>query len=265
MTSSGAASICSVILLTASATSGASAKQLLETGIEQFNAGYCAWDRTQFANAAEIFQQACTEKPDSYEAHYWLGTARFHIALHRLGDKLDPVDPAEIRRLISEAAVPLKRAVKLNGRDSESHALLSTLIGIQIAGNPKSALWLGPRTTYHKRHALRNDPENPRAYYLIGTSYFNAPGILGGPEKGLQFFLKAEKLFEQESEEAPQALQPTWGYSSCLTFIGRTYQHMNLTNQAATYFRKALSVNPQDKLAQKGLRALGKEEAVENG
>lgn len=240
-------------------------RELLETGIERFNVGYGAWDRARFAEAAEIFRQACTEQPDSYEAHYWLGAARFHIVLHRQGDQEDPADPAESRRLISEAAAPLKRAVKLNGRDSEGHALLGTLVGIQIAGNPKSSLWLGPKTTYHKRHALRNDPRNPRAHYLIGTSYFHAPGILGGREKGLEFFLKAEKLFEEEAKEARQPTQPTWGYSSCLTFIGRTYQDMGRSKEAEAYFRKALSVNPQDKLAQKGLEALGKGEAVENG
>jgi tetratricopeptide (TPR) repeat protein len=240
-------------------------QQLLETGIEQFNTGYRAWDRAQFAKAAETFQQVCTEQPDSYEAHYWLGAARFHIVVHRLSDEENPPNPAQSRRLISEAAAPLRCAVKLNGCDSESHALLSTLIGIQIAGNPKSALWLGHRTTYHRRHALRNDSENPRAYYLIGTSYFNAPGILGGREKGLEFFLKAEKLFKQESEEGTEALQPAWGYSSCLTFIGRTYREMGRSKQAEAYFRKALSVNPQDKMAQKGLEALGKEGPAENG
>ena len=265
MISPPAVSLCAVILLAATATSGSNAQQLIETGIEQFNVGYGAWDRSKFARAAEILEQACTEQPDSYEAHYWLGAARFHIVLHRLGDKGDPANPAETRWLISEAVAPLKRAVKLNGRDSESHALLATLVGIQIAGNPKSALWLGPKTTYHKRHALRNDAGNPRAYYLIGTSYFNAPGILGGPEKGLEFFLKAETLFREESKEARQPMQPTWGYSSCLTFIGLTYQDMGRIKEAETYFRKALSVNPQDKLAKKGLKALGKEESVENG
>ena len=253
------------LLIVANAASGADLQDLLETGTDQFNAGYLAWDRSKFARAAEIFEQACAEQPDSYDAHYWLGAARFHIVLHSLGDKGQPAKLAETRRLIRDAVLPLKRAVKLNGRDSESHALLGTLAGIQIAGNPKSAFWLGPKVMYHRRHALRNDPENPRAYYLIGTSYFHAPGILGGREKGLEFFLKAETLFKEASKEARQPLQPTWGYSSCLTFIGRTYEGMGLTTEAETYFRKALSVNPKDRLAQKGLEALGKEEALENG
>jgi tetratricopeptide (TPR) repeat protein len=265
VTSPGAASLWAVTFIAASAISVANVQQLLDSGIEQFKVGYGAWDRAQFVQAADTFQQACTEQPDSYEAHYWLGAARFHIVLHRLGDKENPANPAENRRLISEAAAPLRRAVRLRDRDSESHALLSTLIGIQIAGNPKSALWLGPKTIRHRRHALRNDPENPRVYYLIGTSYFNAPGILGGRQKGLKFFLKAERLFVEESKKPPQPMQPRWGYSSCLTFIGRTYQDIGRAKQAEIYFRKALSVNPQDKMAQKGLKALGKEESVENG
>jgi len=250
------------LLIVANATSGADLQDLLKTGVNKFNAGYLAWDRSKFERAAEIFEQACTEQPDSYEAHYWLGTARFHLLLHRMGENGELAELQEGQRLIRDAAVPLKRAVKLNRLDSESHALLGTLAGMQITCNPKSALWLGPRVAYHRRHALRNDPKNPRAHYLIGTSYFHAPGILGGREKGLEFFLKAEKLFKDESENDRQLIQPSWGYSSCLTFIGRTYEAAGLRIEAAAYFRKALSVNPQDKMAQKGLKALGKEESA---
>ena len=49
------------------------------------------WDLSRFKKAADIFQNACTTHPDSYEAHYWLGAARFHIILHRLGDETKPV------------------------------------------------------------------------------------------------------------------------------------------------------------------------------
>ena len=250
-----------VIFLVANAASAANLQDSIETGIEQFNAAYRAWDLSQFETAAETLEQVCSTHPDSYEAHYWLGAARFHIILHRIGDEAKPITNAEFRRLTGSAKAPLKRAVKLNDDDSGSHAIISTLVGLQIARSPSSALWRGPKSTRYKRRALRNGPDNPRAHYLVGTSYFHAPGILGGREKGLEFFLKAEKLFVRESKQDRGPLEPTWGYGSCLTFIGRTYQHMGQARQAKPYFRNALTVNPDDRLAQNGLKELTKEAA----
>ena len=53
---------------------------------------------------------------------------------------------------------------------------------------------------------------------------------------------------------ADAPLEPRWGYSSCLTFIGRTYESLGETTKAAEYFRKALAEHPADHLAQDGLK-----------
>lgn len=225
----------------------------LRAGIDRFNAGCLAWDRAAFEEAAHLFEKTAKKHPDSYEAHYWLGAARFHVLLHRLGEK---ADRAELRGRIAEAMDPLERAVALNAEDSEAHALLGTLAGMQIAANPACALWVGRSVMDHRRLALKNDPDNPRAHYLVGTGYFHAPALLGGRDKGLGHFLKAEKLFEAEAKKGRAPLEPDWGYGSCLTFIGRCYQHIEKDDQAAAYYEKALEVNPQDQLAREGLDAL---------
>jgi tetratricopeptide (TPR) repeat protein len=249
--------LCSLPLFGAGAPTGDTPSDRLKSGVGQFNAAYSAWDRKGFEAAARTFQEACAAFPESYDAHYWLGAARMHLLLHRLGDKDNPPEREEAGRLMREAVAPLERAVALDPGDSEAHALLSTLLGMQIAHNPPAALWLGRKTLDYRRCALRNDPRNPRAHYLLGTSYFHAPALLGGREKGLEHFLEAERLFEAESRLDRDPLRPAWGRDSCLSFIGRIYSAMDDPEKAEKYFREALALNPQEKMARKGLESLG--------
>jgi hypothetical protein len=63
----------------------------------------------------------------------------------------------------------------------------------------------------------------------------------------------AEKLFESEAKRANSPLDPRWGFSSCLTFIGRTYEKLGEGANAAGYYRKALGEHPADHIAKAGL------------
>jgi tetratricopeptide (TPR) repeat protein len=221
----------------------------LEAGIRQFNEGYRSWDLERMREAAAMLAPLCGTTSSSYDACYWLGAVRFHILLHRLGDTRNPPDKKEKRQLLEEAVAPLEQAVKLRRDDSEAHALLGTLKGMQIAAEPASALWRGQEVLEHRRLALENDPANPRAPYLIGSAYFHMPAILGRKDKGLEFFLSAKGLFEKEQATKPPLSKPSWGYASCLTFIGRIYEGMGKKDEARAGFLRALDVNPGDKLA----------------
>jgi len=253
----GASALHSLLILACGASPARDPSEALEKGVAEFKAGYETWDRARLENAASIFGAVADAHPDFYEAHYWLGVARFHVALHWVGDGKNKRDRAEIRRALDDAVAPLERAVALNANDCEAHAVLGTLTGLRIAATPTSALRLGRKVLDYNRVALQNGPDNPRVNYLIGTSYFHAPGFLGGREKGLEYFLKAKASFEAEAVTDLPPLQPAWGYGSCLTFIGRTYLLLGQPRQAKDYFTKALSVNPQDKLAQKALQDMG--------
>ena len=66
--------------------------------------------------------------------------------------------------------------------------------------------------------------------------------------------LKAEKLYATEAEKAGGPLEPRWGRSSCLAFIGKTYDALGKPTEAEKYFRRALELNPQDRLAREELK-----------
>lgn len=224
-------------------------------GVEQFNAAYLAWDLAGFQSAAAVFEKACAAHPDSPAAHYWLGAARFHVFLHRHQDAANPPKRDEFKELALGAEAPLQQAVALDGTDSESHALLATLYGIQISRSPWRSLALGKKVSAHSREAMKHGPGNPRCYFLLGTGHFNAPGIWGKPEKALDFFLKAEGLFREEAKSDRPPLAPAWGRGACLTFAAMACQRMGREREAADCFRRALEVNPLDRRARAGLDA----------
>lgn len=236
--------------------SASEAQNPLLPGVVAFTKAYNEWDGEGFAVAAGMFQKVSAQNPTLGRAFYWRGAAEFHRLLHLLGQSQTPAVKQAESQAMKRSIESLEQAVRLNENDAESHILLSTLYGMSIAESPVRAVWLGPSVMKHREKALKNDPHNPRAQYLTGMSYYYAPELLGGKAGGLAFLLKAERLFEAQAGKTHDPVDPLWGYGSCLTFIGKTSQALGRTQQAALYYRKALSVNPKDRLAQAGIESL---------
>ena len=66
--------------------------------------------------------------------------------------------------------------------------------------------------------------------------------------------LTAEKLFEAEAKTAAAPLDPRWGYDSCLTFIGRTYEVLGAADEGGGVFPQSPAEHPADHLAKDGLK-----------
>jgi tetratricopeptide (TPR) repeat protein len=248
-------SLCIVLVITVGYAQDGVLSSLQE-GIDELNRGYDEWNGERFDRAAEIFEGVIEREPDNYLPYYWKGVAQFHMILFYYGDGEQPKDEEKVKASIEAALATLEQAVALNPDDSESYALLGVITGMKIAERPISAIWLGSKVMKYKKQALASDPENPRVHYLTGTSYYHAPGILGGREKSLEHFLKAEELYEKEILAKKDPLQPQWGYSTCLAFTAKVYVKEGDVERGEEYFTKALRVNPKDKLAQKGLDEL---------
>ena len=222
----------------------ANANNPAETGVAEFNAAYQAWDASGFAKAAATLAAA----PESSTNQYWRGTAEFHRLLCLLG-KTTATNRQESAKALESALAALQRAVQLDPSHSESHALLSAVYGLSIGANPARALWLGKRLMDQEKLARKLGPENPRVLYLAGVNRYYGPALLGGKNEGLKLLLAAEKLFEAEAGKPAGPAEPRWGRSTCLVYIGKTYEALGKTTEAEEYYRKALQLNPQDKLA----------------
>jgi tetratricopeptide (TPR) repeat protein len=246
--------LASLILFTAVlARSDVSADRLTAAGIAEFTAAYKDWDGQRFGAAADLFRQASTNAPASSSNYYWLGAAEFHRMLQLQNAPGAATNTVAAIGAMDAALAALLTAVKLDERDAESHALLGTIYGMKIDGNLLRAARFGPRVGQHQRKALEFGAQNPRVRYLLGTCQFHMAKKRAAQQEALATLLLAEKLFREEAQRAPGPLEPRWGLSSCLTFIGRTYELLGQPPEAAAYFRKALSAHPADRLAQEGL------------
>jgi hypothetical protein len=151
------------------------------------------------------------------------------------------------------ALAALEIAVKLDERHAESHALLGTLYGMKIDGSLLRGARFGPRVAKHQKKAMEFGAQNPRVRYLLGTCQFHTATKASAQREALTTLLLAESLFAAEAQRAGGPLEPRWGRSSCLTFIGRTYELLGQRMEAADYFRKALAEHPADHVAKEGL------------
>jgi len=242
------------LLATLPVQANAASNDLSAAGVAEFTAAYLSWDGARFAAAAELFRRATTNEPANATNFYWLGVAQFHRMLQLQNAPAPGTNEAAAREALDAAVDALTLAVKLEERQAESHALLGTLYGMKIDGSFFRALRFGPSVAGHQELALKHGASDPRVQYLLGMCQFHTANKLAEWQAVLQTLLKAEALFEAEAKTTVAPLTPRWGYDSCLTFLGRTYELLGQRKEAGDCFRKALAIHPADHLAKEGLQ-----------
>ena len=243
-----------LIGLLATLSASAASNDLSAAGVAEFSAAYQAWDGARFAAAAELFRRATITAPTNVTNFYWLGAAQFHQMLQLQNAPAHRPNEAAARAALDAAVDALTLAVKLDDRQAESHALLGTLYGMKINGSLLRGARFGPRVARHQELALKHGASNARVQYLLGMCQFHTARKPAEWQTALQTLLKAEALFVVEAKTTAAPLDPRWGQSSCLTFIGRAYENLGRATEAAAYFRKALERHPQDSTAREGLK-----------
>ena len=246
----------SILMLSSALLAHAESKadKLTAAGIAEFTAAYHAWDGARFGVASKLFRQGSTNASATVTNYYWLGASEFHRMLQLQNSPGSATNKSASAAALDAAVEALTTAVKVDERHAESHALLGTLYGMKINGNLLRGVRFGPRVQKHQELALASGANNPRVQYLLGVCQFHTAKKPAARRESLATLLAAEKLFAAEAKTAAAPFEPRWGYDSCLTFIGRTYELLGQPKAAADYFRKALAVHPQDHVAQDGLK-----------
>lgn len=227
---------------------------------DRFHKAYTAWSNESFKAVADAADQALAEAScNPVDALYWKGVALFHRSLQRLGSQEHDEVGKDVKPWLEEAEQTFKALLEQDPEHGEAHALLANVIGLRIAGAPWTAMFRGGAVNRHKKLALEYASQDPRVYYLIGSSYYHAPALLKRNDLGLEYFLTSEKLYRAEQEQPPAPDQPRWGYPNCLAFIGAIYEHRDNVEKARAYYRKTLEQNPEHLMALEGLERLAEE------
>ena len=120
---------------------------------------------------------------------------------------------------LDEADKYLGKIKTIDSQNDETWVLAALITNARIAvdGQNRGMQYGGIFNQYIAK-AEKINPENPRIYYLKGTSLFYQPEMYGGgKEKARPYFEKAKELFGKETKTS--VLKPTWGEKQNLDFL----------------------------------------------
>jgi tetratricopeptide (TPR) repeat protein len=122
--------------------------------------------------------------------------------------------------LFLDAADKYLEKVKSIGKDNDETWVLAALITsarIAVDGQNRGMQYSGIASQYLEK-AEKINPNNPRIYYLKGSSLFYQPEMYGGgKDKAKPYLEKAKDLFAKESKTS--ILKPRWGEKQNLDML----------------------------------------------
>jgi tetratricopeptide (TPR) repeat protein len=204
----------------------------LQAGEQQLQSGRTSLDEKTLLEARSIFEQ-CLRQNQNERCAYDLASSDSYLAQAKEAHK----DNKAAEHWLDSGIEDAKRAIAMNGRSSDAHALLADLYGRKIGfGGMFAGMHYGPKATAETQRAFELDPNNPRAYAVIGRKYLFAPKMFGGdPQKAIESFQKATSLDPH--------------YDEAFVWLAIAYRKNGKEQEAQTALAEALRLNPQSAFA----------------
>ena len=170
-------------------------------------------------------------------AAYWLAYNHYYTTLYyMMADKKD-----EAKKAVKKGIATLK---KLDNKSSEDFALLASLQSLSISfSSTFQAISLSSKVNKNGDKALQLDPNNLRAYLVLGSSDYYKPTQYGGGKKVEKYLSKAIELPAQKIENP---YLPSWGKNTAYEMLIRFYIRENRMEDAKAMYKRAVSEYPDD-------------------
>ena len=166
----------------------------LESGERQLEDGRSTLDEATLVAARKMLDECVRQSGKDSRCYYDL--ARTDYYLERVKELQKDNKAAE--RELDSAVENARRAIDLDDRSSDAHALLADLYGMKIGlGGMFTGMKYGPKANAESERAFQLDANNPRAHAVAGRKYLFG-GDLG---KAIESFQKATTL-NQHFDEA---------------------------------------------------------------
>jgi hypothetical protein len=187
-------------------------KQTLQNTFLAFDTTMDVATKTQQSNKLSLISKKYS---DQWTAHYYNAYSKASLSYMETNE-------AKRDAYLDEGDKELSEAITLLGKENdETHVLAAMLANARMAVNPKGR-WqkYGKVFDSNLETAKEMNPDNPRIYYLRGTSKFFTPKMWGGGKKAsLPFFEKAQGLFEKENPADITTI--SWGKRANEYFLGQ--------------------------------------------
>lgn len=183
-----------------------------------------------------LARRAATALPDDALVNHYLG-----YALYRLAGAAIETDADGAMAMLAEAQSFLERSIEIEPI-AESHALLSSVLGLQIV-DQSQAMTLGMQSGIEMGNARALGPRNPRVRFVEGLSAFHTPEMWGGGHRAaLGHFEAAIELFAEDEPETPL---PAWGHAEAYAWLGQTLAALGDVDEARAAYERALQIAPE--------------------
>lgn len=113
----------------------------------------------------------------------------------------------------------LEKVMSQENENDETYVLAALITSARIAVDGQNrGMQYGALVSQYLEKAEKINPENPRIYYLKGSSLFYQPEMYGGgKDKAKPYLQKAKDLFAKESKKS--VLKPYWGEKQNLDYL----------------------------------------------
>ncbi len=205
-----------IILMGALALSAAGTyAQDFKTVLEKtFTAFDTTWDQAVKVEQANKLSLIAKKWDNEWVAHYYAAYSKIVLTYQEK-------DGVKKDALLDEADKEREDAVTILKKENDETYVLAAMIANSRMGVDPMQRWqkYGPIYKENMSSAKELNPDNPRMYYIEGTSKFFTPKAYGGGKKAaLPYFEKADALFTKET--TTDITVPHWGKRSNDYFIG---------------------------------------------
>lgn len=189
-------------------------KQTLGTTVKAF---FEAKDQTEKVNQSNRLGLIAKKFNTEWSAAYYAALAKIMLNYDEPdADKKDAyLDEAE--DFLATASTQADKENKV--QQSELYAINAMLANARLGVNPQKR-WqkYGKIFESNLEKAKEQNAENPRIYFLKGTSVFFTPKMFGGgKKKAMEYFEKATPFFEKEPQD--DITVPFWGKEANESFM----------------------------------------------
>lgn len=158
---------------------------------------------SSFLQVGNQISRIADAEGDQWLAYYWTSYCYAIVGFFSEGEEVDII--------LDQAQSYLDKADSLSPSNSEIYCLQSWIYSGRIMVDPMNrGMTYGMQSGQAVEQAIAFDENNPRAYFLKGSSFFYTPEMYGGGKDKakveLETAIEKYDAFEPESE-----LHPTWG------------------------------------------------------
>lgn len=157
------------------------------------------------------FERIALTETDRWEPLYYAAFTQINLSFREKdGDKKDAI--------LDLAEKNIENALAVNGDKSELYALQGFLYQGRIQVSPMRGMTYSQKASDIIGKAIEENPENPRAFFLMAQNIYYTPKMFGGGGKNaLPKFQEAKVKFE--NEKGKDGIGPKWGAKSNLRMI----------------------------------------------